>query len=291
MENQRLAYFYALLSVMFWSTVASAFKITLRYLDFLHLVFYATIVSITALFIILCAQKKLNLLKKYSKIDYLHSLLLGFLNPFLYYIILFKAYSILPAQEALSLNYLWPITLTLLSIPILKQKISLMSIFAIFISFIGVIVIATHGNILSLEFTNPLGVSLALSSTIIWSLFWIYNIKDRRDDVAKLFLNFLFGFIFILITLIVTKKLALPSVRGLFGATYTGLFEMGITFILWLKALSLSKTTAKVSNLIYLSPFFSLVIIRFAVGEEILTSTVIGLILIISGILVQRRIA
>lgn len=291
MENQRLAYFYALLSVMFWSTVASAFKITLRYLDFLHLVFYATIVSIIALFIILCAQKKLNLLKGYSKIDYLHSLLLGFLNPFLYYIILFKAYSILPAQEALSLNYLWPITLTLLSIPMLKQKISLMSIFAIFISFIGVIVIATHGNILSLKFTNPLGVSLALSSTIIWSLFWIYNIKDRRDDVAKLFLNFLFGFIFILITLIVTKKLALPSVRGLFGATYTGLFEMGITFILWLKALSLSKTTAKVSNLIYLSPFFSLIIIRFAVGEEILTSTVIGLILIISGILVQRRIA
>ncbi|TEU00945.1 MAG: DMT family transporter [Candidatus Stahlbacteria bacterium] len=289
MENQKLAYIYALLSVMFWSTVASAFKITLRHLDFLHLVFYATIVSIIALFIILCAQKKLNLLKGYSKSDYLRSLLLGFLNPFLYYIILFKAYSILPAQEALSLNYLWPITLTLLSIPILKQKISLMSIFAIFISFIGVIVIATHGNILSLKFTNPLGVSLALSSTIIWSLFWIYNIKDRRDDVAKLFLNFLFGFIFILITLIVTKKLALPSVRGLFGATYTGLFEMGITFVLWLKALSLSRTTAKVSNLIYLSPFFSLVIIRFALGEEILFSTVIGLSLIISGILVQRK--
>ncbi|MBA7640681.1 hypothetical protein ES703_48352 [subsurface metagenome] len=144
---------------------------------------------------------------------------------------------------------------------------------------------------MSLKFTNPLGVSLALSSTIIWSLFWIYNIKDRRDDVAKLFLNFLFGFIFILITLIVTKKLALPSVRGLFGATYTGLFEMGISFVLWLKALSLSRTTAKVSNLIYLSPFFSLVIIRFVVGEEILFSTVIGLILIISGILVQRRIA
>ena len=117
------------------------------------------------------------------------------------------------------------------------------------------------------------------------------NFKDRRDDVAKLFLNFLFGFIFILITLIVTKKLALPSVRGLFGATYTGLFEMGISFVLWLKALSLSRTTAKVSNLIYLSPFFSLVIIRFVVGEEILFSTVIGLILIISGILVQRRIA
>lgn len=291
MKNQRLAYIYAIIVVLLWSTVASAFKITLRYLDFLNLVFFASIVSIFALFLVLCFQRKLNLFKKYKKNDYIRSALLGFLNPFLYYIILFKAYSILPAQEALSLNYLWAITLTLLSIPILKQKISFMSIFAIFISFIGVIVIATHGNILSLKFTNPIGVSLALSSTIVWSLFWIYNVKDERDDVAKLFLNFLFGFIFILITLIFTRKLSIPSIPGLLGASYAGIFEMGITFILWLKALSLSKTTAKVSNIIYLSPFISLVIIRFAVGEEILTSTLIGLLLIVTGILLQRRVA
>jgi drug/metabolite transporter (DMT)-like permease len=291
MKNQRLAYIYAIIVILFWSTVASAFKITLRYLDFLNLVFFATIVSIIALFLVLCFQRKLNLFKKYKKNDYLRSALLGFLNPFLYYIILFKAYSILPAQEALSLNYLWAITLTLLSIPILKQKISFISIFAIFISFIGVIIIATHGNILSLKFTNPIGVSLALSSTIVWSLFWIYNVKDTRDDVAKLFLNFLFGFIFILITVLFTRKLSIPSIPGLLGASYAGIFEMGITFILWLKVLSLSKTTAKVSNLIYLSPFLSLVIIRFAVGEEILTSTAIGLLLIVTGILVQRRIA
>lgn len=291
MKNQRLAYIYAIIVVLLWSTVASAFKITLRYLDFLNLVFFASIVSIFALFLVLCFQRKLNLFKKYKKNDYIRSALLGFLNPFLYYIILFKAYSILPAQEALSLNYLWAITLTLLSIPILKQKISFMSIFAIFISFIGVIVIATHGNILSLKFTNPIGVSLALSSTIVWSLFWIYNVKDERDDVAKLFLNFLFGFIFILITLLFTRKLSIPSINGLLGASYAGIFEMGITFILWLKALSLSKTTAKVSNIIYLSPFISLVIIRFAVGEEILTSTLIGLLLIVTGILLQRRVA
>ena len=189
------------------------------------------------------------------------------------------------------MNYLWPITLTLLSIPLLKQKIRTMSIFAIIISFIGVIIIATHGDILSLRFTNPFGVILALSSTGVWSFFWIYNVKDKRDEVAKLFLNFSFGFIFILISLLLSQGLTLPSVPGFLGATYAGLFEMGITFILWLKALSLSKTTAKVSNLIYLSPFFSLVIIRFVVGEEILISTAIGLILIISGILVQRRIA
>lgn len=274
---------------MFWSTVASVFKIALRYLDYLHLLFYACIVSIIALFVILSVRKKLNLFKVYSQKDYLHSALLGFLNPFLYYIILFKAYSILPAQEALSLNYLWPITLTLLSIPLLKQKISSMSIFAIIISFIGVLIIATHGNILTLRVTNPFGVALALSSTIVWSLFWIYNVKDKRDEVAKLFLNFVFALFFILLSLLFSRRLTLPSLPGILGATYVGLFEMGITFVLWLKALSLSKTTAKVSNLIYLSPFFSLIVIRFVVGEKILLPTVIGLFLIITGILTQRK--
>ena len=75
---------------------------------------------------------------------------------------------------------------------------------------------------------------------------------------------------------------------GLLGASYVGLFEMGITFVLWLSALKLSETTAKVGNLIFLSPFLSLIFIHFFVGEDILASTFIGLILIVAGILIQQ---
>ena len=65
---------------------------------------------------------------------------------------------------------------------------------------------------------------------------------------------------------------------------------MGITYILWLKALSLSRTTAQVGNLIYLSPFLSLFFIRIVVGEPIAASTVLGLALIVTGIVAQRRV-
>jgi drug/metabolite transporter (DMT)-like permease len=75
---------------------------------------------------------------------------------------------------------------------------------------------------------------------------------------------------------------------GIAGAVYVGLFEMGITFVLWLKALKLSRTTAQVSNLIYMSPFVSLVLIHFVVGERILLTTLIGLIFIITGIVIQQ---
>lgn len=288
MVDQKKAYAYAIIVVLIWSTVASAFKISLRYLNYLQLLFYASLISLLILFIILIFQNKLSLLKTYSKKDYLHSAMLGLLNPFLYYIVLFKAYSLLPAQQAVSLNYTWAIQIVLLSVPLLKQKIGFKSVLAIIISYAGVLIISTQGNILALRVTNLYGVLLALGSAVIWALFWIYNIKDKRDEVVKLFLNFLFGFIFILIAIVFSKRLIIPKIPGFTSAVYIGLFEMGITFVLWLKALKLSKTTAQVSNLIYLTPFLSLLIINIMIGEKILISTIIGLILIVMGIIMQQ---
>jgi len=287
-ENQKKSYAYAIISILLWSTVASAFKISLNYVNFLQLLFYSSIVSIFIFFLILLFQNKLSLLEAYSKKDYLHSLFLGFLNPFLYYIVLFKAYSLLPAQEAQPLNYTWPIMLVLLSALLLKQKITFKNIFAVFIGFIGVVIIITRGDISSLKFSDPFGIFLAILSSFLWALFWIYNIKDDRDVVAKLFLNFSFGFIFILIANLLFSGIKIPSIEGIFGTAYVGLFEMGITFIIWLKALELSKTTAKISNLLFLTPFISLIFIHLVVGEKILFSTMIGLIFIVTGILLQQ---
>lgn len=288
MKRQQQAYLYGALAVLFWSTIASAFKISLRYLDPLALLFYASLASIFVLFLILLLQGKLHLLRTYRPRDYLRSALLGLLNPFLYYVVLFYAYHILRAQEAMALNYTWPLVLSLLSIPLLKQRIGWKSIVAILISFSGVVVIATRGDIFSLRFTSPLGVALALSTTVIWSFFWLFNVRDERDEVAKLFLNFLFGFIFIAIAFALRSDSLIPSREGLLGAAYVGIFEMGITFVLWLKALQLTERTAKIANMIYLSPFMGLFVIYGVVGEPILASTLFGLVLIVGGIALQQ---
>ena len=72
------------------------------------------------------------------------------------------------------------------------------------------------------------------------------------------------------------------------GAAYVGLFEMGITFSLWLRALKLSPSPALVSNFVYISPFLSLVLLRFVLGESLLVSTFVGLVFIIGGIGLQQ---
>jgi drug/metabolite transporter (DMT)-like permease len=289
MKKQQKAYLLAIIAILFWSTMSSAFTITLRSADPLNLLLYSSFVSAIVLFILILMQGKMNLLLKSGRKQLLFSASLGLLNPFLYYVVLFKAYTLLKAQEAGTLNYFWPIMLVLLSIPLLKQKINLISILAIFISFAGLIIISTRGNILSLDFSNPLGVGLAVGSALLWALFWIFNIKDKRDEVIKIFLNICFGFIYILILVLSTSSFKILPMEGIAGSVYIGLFEMGITYVLWLKALKLSSTTARVSNLVYLSPFIALFIIRLAVGETILVSTVTGLLLIVAGILIQSK--
>jgi len=288
MNRQKLAYVYAILAVLLWSTVASAFKLTLRYIDVISMLFFASLASLILLFGILIAQRKLLLLKCYSKQDYLQSLLLGALNPFFYYVVLFKAYSLLPAQEAQPLNQIWALILPLFSVIFLRQRIRLKSIFALIVSFLGVWVIVTHGNPFSLSFSCPIGSLLAIGSAFIWALFWVGNLRDTREEVSKLFLNFLFGFFYILVAQLMQGEFRVPPMWGVVGAVYVGFFEMGITFIFWMKALQLSENTAKITNIIYFVPFLSLMIITITVGEVILWSTIIGLVMIISGNLLQK---
>ncbi len=287
MTNQSRAYVFALVSVLLWSTVASAFKLSLRFLTPAELLFYASCVSCVVLFTALALQGKLALLATADRTVWKTSLLFGLLSPFLYYLILLKAYDLLPAQQAQPLNYTWAITLSLLSVPLLGHRLKVLEIAAVLVSYLGVWVISTQGDVLALKFENSLGVALALVSTVIWALYWIANTRDRRDPVLGLFLNFLCSLPFIGIYLLLTEGFRAVAGAGLLGAAYVGTFEMGIAFISWLMAMKLTTSTARIANLIFISPFLSLFLIHFIVGEEIMISSVVGLILIVAGLVLQ----
>lgn len=288
MVNQRKAYLYALGAVLIWSTVASAFKLSLRSLSPAHLLLYANLVSVLLLGGILLCRRELGLAMPKNHHELLRSACLGLLNPFLYYLILFKAFALLPAQEAQPLNYTWAITLSLLAIPLLKQRLCLREVAAILVSYCGVLVISTRGDLFGLNFSDPYGVTLALGSTVVWSLYWIYNTRDVRAPLAGLFMSFLCALPMIFLYCLIFTEMQLPDANGLLGAVYVGCFEMGISFFLWLQALKYTASTARVSSLIFISPFISLILIHFLVGEEILPSTFYGLILIVAGLILQQ---
>lgn len=288
-HSTKQAYKFALLAVFFWSTVATAFKISLQYLTPTQLVFYSSFTSAIFLFALISYEKKTNLIITHFKTNFFKTIVLGFLNPFFYYLILFRAYDLLPAQEAQSINYTWALMLAFLSVPILKHKLSRSDIVAGFICYFGVLVISTKGDIIGLNFSNLEGVLYALFSTIIWALYWLFSTKKSIDPIVGLFGNFLVSLVFITLYILFVEGFDIPDTKGLIGAIYVGLFEMGVTFVFWLKAMQYTDKASRIANLIFISPFLSLIFIYMFVGEQILLSTIIGLILIILGLLLQSK--
>lgn len=282
------AYLYAILAILFWSTVATAFKLTLQYLSVLGLLFFSSCFAFLFLAIYRCFSKG-----KQAFADVLPNLKgsfgAGLLNPFIYYLMLFYAYKRLPAQQAQVLNYTWAIILPLFSMVIFKERFKRLDFVALFLSFFGVMVFASKGRLRDMKIDDPWGFTIALSSSIIWALYWILNLKDKRETSQKLMYNFLIGSVFIFIYSIFAISFGqqswfLPQRKasfGIIGALYVGLFEMGLTFMIWNNALKKAKNKATISNMIFITPFVSLLFIALILGEEIHLATVAGLLIII----------
>ena len=288
MDKSRKSYIYAGLAILFWSTVPTAFKISLGELRILPMLTIASLTSTFVLLIVVLTGEKTQLIRITTRKELLQSAVLGLINPFLYYLILLKAYQLLPAQVAQPLNMIWPIILVFLSVFILKQKIKRKSFLALFVSFAGVYLISSQGRPFVNTHSDLTGVFLATGSSVFWALYFILNVKDKRDEAVKLLLNFLFGSFYLVIAIVIAGGWTVAiSFNGVVASIYVGIFEMGITFLFWLKALNMASTTDKVSNLVYFAPFLSLVFVHFILHETVYYTTPVGLVFIITGILVQ----
>ncbi len=276
-------------AVMLWSTVATAFSLSLKYLTPLQLVTLATVVSWCFFTIRLGSSERRSALLTTSPKAAATGFLVGWLNPGLYYLVLFAAYDRLPAQEAMAINYSWGITLALLAAPLLRQRLSSGALLAACISYSGIVVIATRGAPLSLDFAQPLGVGLALLSTLLWSLYWVINTRLSLDPEVNLFLNFS-GALPLLLGLLWLSDTPFPDAwQGWAGGLYVGLFEMGLAFVLWMSAMKATTSTLRISSLIFLSPPLSLALIWVIAGEPVKPYTLLGLALILAGLWFQRR--
>ncbi|RQW61444.1 DMT family transporter [Vibrio viridaestus] len=287
--DEKKAILFGLSAVLMWSTVATAFKLTLQELTPIQMQTIASYVSVIALFVICKQQKKTHLIVSTFSANPKFFIVLGLINPFAYYLILFKAYNLLPASQAQSINYSWAITLTFMAAIVLKQVIRKQDYLAAVLCYAGVIVIATQGDVMQMKFESPQGVALALLSTLLWAGYWILNAKNKADPVVSVLLGFLVSLPFSTAVMLYQGfTWNTISWQGWLSVTYVGLFEMGVTFFFWLNALKHTQNTARISNLIFISPFISLILLAFIIGETIHVSTFVGLIMIIIGLTVQQ---
>lgn len=274
--------------VLAWATVASAFKIALSEIGVPKLLLISSFTALVIFGVDILIKKKVGeLVNVFRQPKTLFKYgLMGMLNPVLYYIVLFMAYSMLPAMVAQPLNYSWQILLILLAVPMLGAKVSRRQVAGLVVSFGGIVLISMRAGGGDLASGSILGIVLALMSAIVWATYWTLNSKDEAQiySSVRLFVAFLFAMPVLVIYCGVDEGFDMPSMKSILSAVYVGCFEMGITFILWSKALEMATSRAAVTSLTYLSPVISLFILHFVVGEDIRVGSIIGLLLIIAGI-------
>ena len=290
-KSQRAAVAFGLAAVLLWSTVATAFKLSLELLTPLQLLALASTVSWVFFMVAVVATGQLAAARQAVLLRWPKYTLIGLLNPTLYYWVLFIAYDLLPAQQAQSINYTWALMLALLSVPLLKQSLTKVDIVACLLGYAGVVVIASGGSLEGFQQSSILGVSLALVSTVVWALYWIINTKQQDSPLIAMLIGFSVATPVIWILCVWQSGWPQLSIQAMAGALWVGLFEMGVTFVLWLNAMRKAERVSPVANLIFLSPFLSLVFIQLFLGERIVLATFVGLTLIVVGTIAQQLYA
>ena len=274
-----------LIAVLMWSTIAVGFKLGLGHVSPIQLLWLGCCLS--WLLFTACIALKPSLTA--SRRDIAKACSFGLLNPLLYYIVLLTAYDLLPAHIAQPVNYTWAIVTALLAVPLLKQRLTGKTILGILVSYGGVLVLISKGT-LSLNLDIDLfGLALALLSTVIWALYWIWSTTVRMPPWWFMWFGFTIATPLVTVICILTSGLPAISLTHVGYGAWIGLLEMGFAFLLWQRALATTESVAKVSQLIFISPVISLGLIYVVLEEPIHLSALFGVALILGGLLVVNR--
>lgn len=289
MKTENKAIVYAFLAVLSWSTVATAFKVALTYLSHFEMLLVACFTSLLIFTLLITFQRKWRLVASLTNRQWAYFAGIGLLNPVAYYLVLFKAYDLLPAQVAQPINYAWPIVLLIMLALFAGQPIPKKKYIGMFLSLAGVALISLGGGGTGDMSLSVSGLLLAALSAVLWATYWMVNNlkKEQADGSVVLFVTFLFGSLYLLAGAFFVGA-DLNTLPGVLSGMYVGAFEMGIPFIFFGLAMRKTNNPALINQICYLSPFMSLFFISVVLGEQIVITTYVGLILIVLGIVYNQ---
>ncbi len=233
-----------------------------------------------------CYTGKIHILRHYSAIDITKLLALGILGYFLYSMFYYYGLLVLPAQTACILNYLWPLFTVLFSIPVLHERLTITKTIALLLSFIGVCIIVLVGDTqLGLDWNNVPGYTSCIVAAMCYGLFNVLNKRVSVDALIGMMLYIGVGAVLAL-ALHVREGLIVPNGMQWLGLLWLGVFADAVAYACWAMALN-GGNTAVVSNIAFVTPVLSVFLCALLLNETIYGSSIIGLMFILGGIILQ----
>lgn len=281
-----ISYSCAFLTVVLWGTLATVSKILLNSLDAMFVLAFICDVSAVILLIYNLIKGNLKKLKSCSVKDLLSMCVLGFIGFFLYNFFYLLGIDVLPSQQAMIINYLWPAMIIVFSCIFLKEKVTAKKFIAVALSFAGITIVAINGNFEVLFGSDLKGIIYCLCAAVCYGFYATLNKKQKYDKEIAIMVAFAVSGVVASVIALFSSGIPQMSTGTLFGLIYDAVFVNAIGYTSWMIALEYGNT-AVVSNLAYLTPFISLVVAKILLNEEISLFSTAGLLLIIAGIVLQ----
>jgi drug/metabolite transporter (DMT)-like permease len=273
--------FYAFLAVFLWGTMGTTIKLIVTRVDSFTVAVYTGLFATIALFLYLIMTKKTKELIKELKKHYLFFVIVGIIGLGVQQIFYLKAFQLLPASQVVIVFYLYPLFMIILSGLILKEKTSLTSMFFVLLGFFGVYILVSNGTFIKLYINN--GLIFTLFASLSWGLFSVLIKLRKVNAEISMFLFNLFGLIFLIALVPLFGFNCYITLTETLGIIYLALIPTALAFVLWNKALYLTRISI-CSNISLLTPLFSLVIISLVLKEKINFNQIIGLVIILVSV-------
>ncbi len=282
MKSKTKAIIYVLICVGLWAFIPVVSKLGQKDLDNHQFLFWSSVSSLFFLVFLTITQKKTKDFLKYNISDWFHVVFLGFLGIYLYYILIYFGYAQAQGIEVLVLEYSWPIFVVILSVFILKEKLTWKKVLTIMIGFLGVFLVLTKGNFSQIHLENFWVDILVLLAAFSAALFSVLSKKAYFEPYTMVTIFFLTATVASFFSMILFSNFLLPSKNAIIPIIINGFFVNGYSYILWIKVLKESEASF-VAPFVFLTPIISIFYLIIFFQESFLPIYGFGLFAVIAG--------
>ncbi|MFD2681998.1 DMT family transporter [Bacillus seohaeanensis] len=201
-----------------------------------------------------------------------------------YNFLLYEALQYTTSMNAALVNSMNPALIFLFSALILKEKVSLSKGLGLIISFLGVLLVLTKGQLLQVfQIDYNLGDLIMLLAILVWTFYSIFGRKLKSiPPISATAVSALFGLVTLLPFVLVSGIQYPLSKEAVIGVVYIALFPSVGSFIFW--NISLRHLDASKAGIyMYLITIFT-AILSFLLGETITLVQIVGGFLVFIGV-------
>ena len=281
-ENKLKGTIYVIICILLWALIPVVAKIGQTELNNHQFLFWSSLLSFVVLFLTVAFTGRLGNFKSYTFKDLLWLGFLGLLGTYIYYLFLYLGYAQAIGMEVLVVQYTWPIFIVLLSVPILKERLTLKKTAAVILGFIGVSLAVTRGDLSGVELSNLSVIGLVGAGAFCFALFSVYSKRIVGDPLCTVTIYFLVATIASFASMLALSEFAMPARVEVMPILLNGMFVNGFSYVFWLLALRYTDASY-LAQFTFITPILSALYLLVFFDEAFYAVYVLSIVLVVGG--------